>query len=149
MGHSLGGGVALSALQQNPRFKAAVLLDGLIADESVMPTDSSTLILATGRASWEQNECGLWSNLVGPHLAVNLSGDEHLTASDAVCLAKGAIQTGTMGPERTIAAIRDYVAAFLDANLRGKAIDPLLTGSSSKYPDAVVITQDQALCRQP
>ena len=149
MGHSLGGVAALSALQQDSRFKAAVLLDGAIADESVMPTDSPTLILAMGRARWEENECGLWNNLAGPHLAVNLRGDEHLTASDAVWLAKGAIQTGTMGPERTISAIRDYVGAFLDANLRGKPVDPLLTGPSSKYPDAVVITEDQQLCRQP
>ena len=149
MGHSLGGGIALAALQQDSRFKAAVLLDGSIADGSVTPTNSSTLILAMGRGIWEENECGLWNNLVGPHLAVNLRGDEHLTSSDEVWLAKGAIQTGTMGPERTIAAIRDYVAAFLDANLRGKAVDPLLTGPSSNYPDAVVTTQGQPLCRQP
>jgi len=149
MGHSLGGGVALAALQQDSRFKAAVLLDGSIADGSLIPTNASTLILAMGRGIWEENECGLWNNLVGPHLAVNLRGDEHLTPSDEVWLAKGAIQTGTMGPDRTIAAIRDYVAAFLDANLRSKAVDPLLTGPSSNYPDAVVITQDQALCGQP
>jgi predicted dienelactone hydrolase len=107
MGHSLGGAAALSALQQDSRFKAAVLFDGAIADESVIPMDSATLILAMGCAEWEENECGLWNNIAGPHLAVNLRGDEHLTASDAVWLAKGAIQTGSMGPERTIAAIRD------------------------------------------
>jgi len=42
-------------------------------------------------------------------------GAEHLTPSDAVWLAKGGIKTGPMGPEKTIAAIRSYVAAFLDA----------------------------------
>jgi predicted dienelactone hydrolase len=138
MGHSLGDAAALSAL--DPRFKAAVLLDGAIADESVMPTGSLTLILAMGRGRWEENEYGLWKNPAGPHLAVNLRGDEHTTASDAVWLVKGAIQTGMMGPERTIAAIRDYVAVFLDANLRGRPVDALLTGPSSNYPDAVIIT---------
>jgi hypothetical protein len=42
--------------------------------------------------------------------------------------------------------LRDYTAAFLDANLRGKLLDPLLNRSSSEYPDAVVTTQKQSLC---
>jgi hypothetical protein len=54
-----------------------------------------------------------------------------------------------MGAEKTTAAIRDYIAAFLDANLRGKPLDPLLAGPSSDYPDAVVTTQEELLCRQP
>ena len=62
---------------------------------------------------------------------------------------KFAIQTGPMGPERTVSAIRDYVAAFLDTNLRQRPQDPLLTGPSASYPDAVVTTKDQTMCRQP
>ena len=68
---------------------------------------------------------------------------------DAVWLAKGAIKTGTMGPDKTIAAVRDYIAAFLDANLQGRPAAGLLNGPSSDYPDAVVTTQEQALCHQP
>jgi len=33
-----------------------------------------------------------------------------------------------MGPDKTIAAMRDYIAAFLDTNLLGKPSDRLLTG---------------------
>ena len=51
-----------------------------------------------------------------------------------------------MGPEKTIAALRNYIAAFLDANLRGRQFNPLLTGPSSDYPDAVVTTHKQLLC---
>jgi hypothetical protein len=69
--------------------------------------------------------------------------------SDWIWLAKDAIETGPMGPEKTMAAVRHYVTAFLDANLRGKASDALLTGPSSDYPDAVVTTQEQPLCQQP
>jgi hypothetical protein len=69
-----------------------------------------------------------------------------VTPSDAVWLAKLAIKTGSMGPEKTIAAVRDYIAAFLDASLRDKTLNPLLTGVSSDYPDAVVTTGKQALC---
>jgi hypothetical protein len=54
-----------------------------------------------------------------------------------------------MGPERTVSAIRDYVAAFLDTILRQRPQDPLLTGPSANYPDAVVITEEQLMCRQP
>jgi len=56
-----------------------------------------------------------------------------------------AIKTGAMGPDKTIAALRDYIAAFLDANLRGKPASPLLAGPSSEYPDAVITTQKASL----
>ena len=103
--------------------------------------------MTMGRTQWTDEECRLWSDLRGPRLAVNFVGAEHTTPSDAVWLAKGAIKTGTMGPEKTIAAVRDYVAAFLDTNLQGRPAAGLLNGASSDYPDAIVTTQEQALCR--
>jgi hypothetical protein len=51
-----------------------------------------------------------------------------------------------MGTGMAIAAIRDFIAAFLDVNLRGRPPAALLTGNSSKYPDGVVTTQKQSLC---
>jgi hypothetical protein len=72
-----------------------------------------------------------------------------VTPSDVVWLAKTAVKTGTMGPETTIEALRESIAAFLDANLRSMSLDRLLSGPSSEYPDAVVATQEQPLCRQP
>jgi hypothetical protein len=107
------------------------------------------LILAAGREQWAENDRHLWDKLRGPRFAVNLKGAEHVTPSDALWLTPGAVQTDTMGAEKTTAAIRDYIAAFLDANLRGKPLDPLLAGPSSDYPDAVVTTQEELLCRQP
>jgi dienelactone hydrolase len=145
-GHSLGGLTALRSVQQETRFKAAVLLDALMPDGSARITDTPVLVLAMGRTQWGDAECRLWSDLRGPRLAVNLNGAEHVTPTDAVWLAKGAIKTGPMGPERTITALRDYIAEFLDANLQGKLAGRLLTGPSSEYPDAEVITQKQLLC---
>jgi hypothetical protein len=78
-----------------------------------------------------------------------LRGAEHVTPSDLVWLAKGAVKTGPMGPEKTITAVRDYIPAFLDANLRGGPTGRLLSGPSSDYPDVVVTTQEQRLCPQP
>jgi hypothetical protein len=82
----------------------------------------------------------------GPRLALNFKGSEHLTPSDAVWLAQGAINTGTMGMEKTLAAVRNYIAAFLEVSLSGKPMDGLLTVPSSDYPDVEVITKSQSAC---
>ena len=140
------GLAALLTLQQDARFKAAVLFDARLSDGRASLTKTPVLVLAMGREQWSGEECRLWGDLRGPRFAVNLKGAEHVTPTDAVWLAEGAIKTGPMGPEKTIAAVRDYIAAFLDTNLRGNPFDPLLTGPSSDYPDAEVTTQTQSLC---
>jgi len=149
MGHSLGGEATIAGLQKEPRFRAGVILDGVLADTSAVKTEQALLILAAGRKHWSKQECNLWTTLKGPRLAVNLRGSEHLSLSDAVWLARGAFETGTIGPDKTLAAVRDYVSAFLDQNLRSGPANRLLAGTSAEYPDAEVITQGEALCREP
>lgn len=143
-GHSLGGLTTIRGVEEDPRFRAGIVLDGAMP-HSVRETETPVLMLATGRDEWSEEERQLWNALHGPRLAVNLRGTEHLTGTDAVWLAAGTVKTGTMGPEKTMAAIRDFIAAFLDANLLGKAPDALLTGASTEYPDATVTTQTQLL----
>jgi len=151
MGHSLGGEVALSSLRREGRFRAAVLLDAPISDDSAAGTGKPVLILAAGRERWRKQECELWRNLHGPRLAVNLRGADHFTLSDAVWLFKGlpglSVPAGAMPRERTISAVRNYIAAFFDTNLLGKSTNALLTGQPSSYPFALVTTQQQQLCR--
>ena len=149
MGHSLGGEATIAGLQKEPRFRAGVTLDGVLTDTSAVETHQALLILAAGRKHWSKQECKLWTALKGPRQAVNLRGAEHLSLSDAVWLARGAFETGTIGPDKTMAAVRDYVATFLDENLRDRPSDRLLAGSSADYPGAEVTTQAQALCREP
>ena len=148
-GHSMGGLAALLGVERDPRFRAGIIIDGDVPDALVSQTQTPVLILAAGREAWSDDESRLWANLRGPRLAVNLRGAEHLTPSDAVWLAKDAIATGAMGPEKTMAAVRNYIAAFLDANLRGKPFDPLLIGPSSDFPDADVTTQNELLRGEP
>jgi predicted dienelactone hydrolase len=148
-GHSLGGLTALLGVAQEPRFRTGIILDAAAPERIVDATETPIFVLFTGGEGRSVAECRLWDKLRGPRLALNLRGAEHLTPSDAVWLLKGVIKTGDMGPEKTIAALRDYLAAFLDSNLQGQPLDPLLTGPSSEYPDAVVTTQEQPLCRQP
>jgi len=143
-GHSLGGMTALPSVLQDTRFRAGVLIDGW-PDTLTTPTQTPVLMLAAGHEHWSDGERGLWNNLRGPRMVVNLEGAEHVTPSDLVWLAKGAVKTGSMGPENTIAAVRSYIVAFLDANLRGKPPAPLLRGPSLGNPDAVVTTKKPLL----
>jgi hypothetical protein len=76
---------------------------------------------------------------------VNLPGAEHIALSDAVWLLKGLVSTGDSSPDQAIAAIREYVATFLDSNLKGQAPGSLLAVPLPKYA-TVVATQAQALC---
>jgi dienelactone hydrolase len=148
-GHSLGGLTALLGVQQDSRFRAGIILDGLLPEYVAVGTQTPMLVLTAGNDGWGENDCRLWNGLRGPRIAVNLKGAEHVTPSDAVWLARYAIKTGSLGPEKTIAAVRDYVAAFLDTNLRGLPAARLLKGQSREYPDAVVTTQGQSPCGEP
>jgi predicted dienelactone hydrolase len=140
-GHSLGGLTALEALGSDARIRAAIVLDGVRPDAEFAATDKPVLLLDAGREEWGQDERSLWNKLHGPRLAVNLKNSEHMTPSDAVWLARGAVKTGGMSPETTIAAMRNYVAAFLDAQLQGRPVDRLLQRRSPDYPDAEITLQ--------
>jgi dienelactone hydrolase len=145
-GHSLGGLTALLGVEQEPRFRAGIVLDGVAPDRAVNATETPLFVLITGRQLWSVDECRLWSNLRGPRLGVKLPGAEHLAPSDSVWLAKGMVKTGGLSPDKTIAVLRNYIAAFLDANLRGQPMNTLLTGQSPDFPDVVVTTQAQLAC---
>jgi pimeloyl-ACP methyl ester carboxylesterase len=150
MGHSLGGVAALASVARDPRISAAVVMDAPVTASSVMGTDKPVLILAAGRDEWGTRDCQLWRNLRGGRLLLDFRGAEHLTASDAVWLAKDfpqlEAQTGSMGADKTMAAMRNYVAAFLDYVLRGKPKSALLMGASPEYPDVALTNEKQALC---
>jgi dienelactone hydrolase len=137
-GHSFGGLTALQAVLQDARIRAAVLIDGVVTEKAIEATEKPVLILDAGRMEWNDAERHLWDKLQGPRYAVNLRNSEHVAPTDAVWLARGAIWTGNMSPENTVAAVREYVAAFLEAHLLGRPAVPLLTHPSMRYPDTEV-----------
>jgi dienelactone hydrolase len=145
-GHSLGGVTTLLGAQADPRIKAGIIMDGFSSLVPAHKLATPTMLLGAGREPWGDTEQDLWESLIGPRFAVNLKCAEHITPTDLVWLARGAVKTGTMGPEKSIAAMRNYIAAFLDANLRDEPSDRLLAGPSSDYPDAAVTTQAEPLC---
>jgi dienelactone hydrolase len=153
LGHSLGGDTAMTALRQLG-LTAAVLLDAMgLSRASIRGTDQPTLLVSEGREEWSEAECQLWNNLRGPRIAIVFRGAEHLTPSDALWLGRYIpalqVETGTMGPEKTVAAVRNSVGAFFDAYLLGKPPGLLLNGLSTDYADAGVTTRTQHLCNQP
>jgi len=144
-GHSLGGLTALLGIEVEPRFRAAVSLDGAAPGAWFAPTTKPVMMLVAGTDLWSEDNCHIWSRLHGPRIAVNLQDSEHITPSDAIWLTDGAIQTSG-GMEKTVAAIRDYVAAFLDVHLNGKAENHLLSAPSADHPDVGITTQTQNQC---
>jgi len=83
------------------------------------------------------------------HAAVNLTGAEHVALSDAAWLGSGAVATGPMGLEKTIAAIRETSAAFLNAALTGASVDVPAFRSLMNDPNAIVTMQGQSRCNGP
>jgi hypothetical protein len=69
--------------------------------------------------------------------------------SDSAWLAKGGVEMGRLGPETTVAALRNYLVAFFDANLRGQPMNSLLTKRSADFFEVVVTTQEQSPCGNP
>jgi predicted dienelactone hydrolase len=145
-GHSLGGLTAFLGSEVEPRISAVVMLDGFTPTELGSATRKPVLMMVGDRTQFAPGECRLWNNLAGPRTAVSLRGVEHVAFSDWIWLTSRSVQAGPMGPERTMQAVRDYVATFLDANVRGESPSSLLTGPSSLYPDATVTSGDQPLC---
>jgi predicted dienelactone hydrolase len=148
-GHSLGGLTAFLGSEVEPRIKAVVMLDGFMPTELGSATRKPVLMIVGDRMQFAPGECRLWNNLEGPRTAVSLRGVEHVAFSDWLWLSRRSVQAGPMGPERTMQAVRDYVTAFLDANVRGDSPSSLLTGPSSLYPGAALTSGDQALCAGP
>ena len=152
-GHSLGALSALLEVQVEPRFKAAILMDGFVPSALPSATKKPVLLMGAGPEHWDTTACRLWNNLAGPRLAVNLPGTEHAALGDWIWLTPNSVESGPMGPPRTMAAIREYIAAFLDAHLRSTELEParerLLSGAATEFPDAAVVKQEQPLCGKP
>ncbi len=150
MGHSLGGVAALASLEHESSISAVVAIDPVLLNVPVRATTRPVLILTAGRERWSQSECALWSHLHGPRLAVNLRGADHFTPSDASWLfgqmPESAEPAETMESPKTVAEIREYIAAFLETNLMGRPPRVLLKHPSPDFTNIAITTTTQQLC---
>jgi dienelactone hydrolase len=147
-GHSLGGLTTVLALQQEPLFKVGIVLDGVMPQAPIHPMSKPLFLLMAGRDQWSIEDCQVWRNLLGPRVSMNLPGAEHIAPSDAVWLAKSAVNTGTLTPEQTVEHIRSNVAAFLDANLRAKSFNALQDFSYAADHNPFASHQSQVACAE-
>jgi dienelactone hydrolase len=147
-GHSLGGLTTVLALQQEPRFKVGIVLDGVMPQAPIRPMSKPLFLLVAGRDQWSNEDCQVWRNLLGPRVSLNLPGAEHIAPSDAVWLAKSDVNTGTLTPEQTVENIRSNVAAFLDANLRAKSFNALQDFSYAADHNPFASHQSQVACAE-
>jgi dienelactone hydrolase len=147
-GHSLGGLITVLALQQEPRFKVGLVLDGAMPQTPIRPMSKPLFLLMAGRDQWSNEDCRVWRNLLGPRVSMNLPGAEHIAPSDAVWLAKSAVKTGALTPEQTVEDIRSNVAAFLDANLRAKSFNALQDFSYAADRNPFASHQSQVACAE-
>jgi len=72
-GHSLGGMTALLGVELDPRFRAAVSLDGVMPSSWFHATQKPIMMLTAGSDPWSDNACHVWTRLRGPRFALNLS----------------------------------------------------------------------------
>ncbi len=143
----MGAFTALLALEQDARFKAGVLIDGGFTLAPAEAITTPVAVFAMGR-EWSSEECGVWNALQGPRLALNFLGADHMTPTDGIWIAKGGPAQGDMGLDKTVTAVRSFVAAFLDVNLQYKRWDALLSGPSIDFPSVEVVTQNQPICSE-
>ena len=153
LGHSLGADTAMTGLRLQPEIKAALLLDPVALSRSATAgSNKPVMLVSEGREQWSDEECELWNHLRGSKYAVLFPGADHFAPTDAVWL--GAYlpgleaATGNIGPDKTVDAIRNYVAMFFSSYLSGEPPSRLLNGVSTDY--GVVVTRSRRpLCSAP
>lgn len=165
-GHSMGGGAAVEALHDDPRFLAAINMDGTLLGDSAWEgvnrpvmlmlseeqtaltpdtliqagaeADNAEFIVARGTATVDS----VFENGAPGYLLV-LDGSKHITYTSGsalgAVLAFGAPADafGSIPAERANHIINAYIVSFFDQHLKG-APSPLLEGAGSAYPEVTL-----------
>jgi dienelactone hydrolase len=151
LGHSLGADTAMTGLRLQLEIKAALLLDPIALSKSATAGSNKPVMLVNeGREQWSNQECELWNNLHGAKRAVLFREADHFTPTDAIWLSSYLpelrVETGNIGPDKTVDAIRNYVAAFFATYLSGEPTSRLLDGISTEYEGMSLVTVNRPLC---
>ena len=158
LGHSLGGSTAARAAQLDPRFDAAVDIDGSLFGDWTSTLGSTTPFMllaaegAIGSNFTMQPLCSYMVRLGGPKFAFVLAHAQHFSFSDFQSLAPQIAQAdplwafallfqaavGTIDPETSIRAQRTALAVFFDRYVKAKpgAPEPAADGAFAELPIA-------------
>ncbi|WP_216212723.1 alpha/beta hydrolase family protein [Amycolatopsis aidingensis] len=149
IGHSIGGAAALETMRTDPRVDAGMNMDGALYTGVPGGLDRPFLLFGARRVdhpeldpTWNR----VWPRLTGWKRWLDVASGGHWTFSDAPWLAgnfpireglppgQAERLLGSIEGERAVRVVREYLAAFVVAHLRGQE-DPLLDGPSPKYPE--------------
>jgi len=148
-GWSLGGAASAQAMQDDPRIKAGVNMDGTFWGPLAQTGVSRPFLLLTGSEHTEQDDPTLASFLAastGPKLHLALADSQHPSFSDfeelvsqlasVLGLSPDQVKAliGTIDPKTAVTDERVYIRAFFDKYLRHRD-EHLLDGPSPRYPD--------------
>lgn len=129
-GHSLGGSTTTQSLQDDPRIRAGVNLDGpVLGPVATDGTDKPLLMLAGGSSPWFGNPGWepFWRNNTGLKLPLQVAGTEHMSFSDQQTILSQLTSAGrlpaemktkavgTINADRSIELQRTYLRVFFDA----------------------------------
>ena len=145
-GHSIGGAAAPMAMQDDPRIRAGVNMDGSFYPVVPAGALGGRPFMMLGRSE-DHTEGGAdttwgdtWANLNGYKRWFAVDGASHGSFTDLSILAQAAgIPNGgyPLDGLRGAKITRDYVAAFFDKTLKG-CPEPLLDGNSPAYPEVAI-----------
>ncbi|MDX3660192.1 lipase [Streptomyces sp. ID05-26A] len=161
-GHSMGGFTAAEAMLTDARIDAGANLDGSMdpnsGQASARGADRPFLLMGGGTSGADRHPhnhlhapdwASFWANSTGWKRDVYLPAAEHASFTDAQVLLpqidrshplpadKLAAAIGTVDADRSLAAQRDYLAAFFDLHLRGR--HTTLFDGASPHPDARLV----------
>ncbi|USX54889.1 alpha/beta hydrolase [Lentzea sp. HUAS12] len=162
-GHSMGGFTAAEAMLSDRRIAAGANLDGGLdprsGQASARGADRPFLLMGGGTSGADDlphdhvhapDWASFWANSTGWKRDVHLREAEHASFTDAQVLLpqinrkhplpadRLAAAIGTIDAGRSLAAQREYVAAFFDLHLRGRSTT-LFDGDSPAHPDARLV----------
>ena len=162
-GHSRGGATSLQAAKEDARVKAAVDIDGsLLGSVAQQGVAKPVALIMSGEFLAQQRELegapqddprrrvlGAYDVVVGsgsPGYRVILPATTHMSFSDTGWLPFMAdsykATLGAIDPERALRVAEDYIEAFFDQSLKGKAT-ALMQAPSTEYPEARFETSGQ------
>ncbi|NJM07369.1 hypothetical protein HC891_16060 [Candidatus Gracilibacteria bacterium] len=128
-GHSFGGATALAVCQVEARCRAAVILDGGVADAQLSkPTTRPLLLMSSSHSHELPDTIAKWTRLIStaaaPAYWLELPGSDHYSFTIVPLLSPLLAPPG-VDARATLGVVDKYLRAFFDLHLRGKAT-PLL-----------------------
>ncbi|MFD8983359.1 alpha/beta hydrolase family protein [Streptomyces sp. NPDC059564] len=138
VGHSAGGFSTVPAMLKDPRVKAGVNMDGNFRyPDHTTPVNRPLLMLGNpghvpgADSTWDDT----WKQFTGWKRWLSVDGTQHLSFTDLAPLAKQlGMPLQALDGDRADAVAKSYVAAFVDAHLRGRNA-PLFDGPSARFPE--------------